>query len=383
MNRPVRETCCSGLLLLTMAIPGPVFALPPSLPAVATEIAQTAEQAAPPPAPEPPRPALTIYTSFDPQRLAAAFTDFGDSQKVTIRIESDEADLILGRLLREGGTSAADLLLIPGLSRLERAATAGLLQALQNPDLEKTSPVSFRDTQNRWYGIAAAARTIVTWNDKIKPGEVSGIKDLAKPAYKGRICMVPLDRLSSRTFIAAWLAGQDSSANETLLRAIAANRSDLPEALDSRLTSDGDDRALLQALAARVCDIALIGSRTLARLADKGDDGMKATLDKITVQWPVLEGRGTPADLIGIGTTVSSSNKELVGKFLAYVASDNGQRRLAEALWAYPIKSGVPLSNPVTRWGPLKIDPTPVSILQTLLPKAGALGETLMSSPEQ
>jgi iron(III) transport system substrate-binding protein len=345
---------------------------------------QTAQNAAEPAAPapatdaplEPQRETLTLFTAFDAQRMASVFSEFSDSQKINVRIESDEADLILGRLLREGSTSSADVIMIPTLSRLERATTAGLLQALPSPDLEKAVPAAYRDPQSRWFGIAMSARAIASWNERMKPGEVSTLRDLGKATLKGRVCLPPFDRLSNRTFLASLLQGAEAPAVEGMLKAVVSNAATLPDDL-SRPMIDGDDRVLLVAMSKGACDAALIGSRSLARLADKGDDTIKAALDKVTVVWPQIEGRGTPIDVIGIGTTASSNKKEAVAKLLAYLGSDSGQRRMAEALWAYPIKAGVPLSNPVTRWGPVKADPTPFSALQALLPAASQLGDQL------
>ncbi|MFD2262460.1 extracellular solute-binding protein [Lacibacterium aquatile] len=325
---------------------------------------------------EPPRESLTLFTAFDSQRMAQVFQEFSDNQKINVRIESDEADLILGRLLREGATSSADVIMVPTLSRLERATTAGLLQAMPIPELEKAIPAAYRDAQNRWFGIAMSARAVAFWNDRLKPGEVNSLRDLGKASLKGKVCLPPFDRLSNRTFIASLLQGAEAPAIEGMLKAIVSNAAPLPEDLP-RTSIDGDDRVLLVAMTKGVCDAALIGSRSLARLADKGDDAIKAALDKVTIVWPQIEGRGTPIDVIGVGTTASSNKKEAVAKLLAYLASDSGQRKMAEALWAYPIKAGVPLSNPVTRWGPVKADPTPFATLQPLLPAAGQLGEQL------
>jgi iron(III) transport system substrate-binding protein len=374
------------LPLLSLALVGvtaPVLAIGPQSPTVQT--AQNAPEpvAAPPVAApatdaplEPARETLTLFTAFDAQRMASVFAEFSDSQKINVRIESDEADLILGRLLKEGATSSADVIMIPTLSRLERAATAGLLQALPAPDLEKAVPAAYRDPQNRWFGIAMSARAVASWNERIKPGEVNSVRDLGRATLKGKVCLPPFDRLSNRTFLASLLFGAEAPAVEGMLKAIVSNAAALPEDLP-RTSIDGDDRILLVAMSKGVCDAALIGSRSLARLADKGDDAIKAALDKVTVVWPQIEGRGTPVDVIGIGTTASSNKKEAVAKLLAYLASDSGQRRMAEALWAYPIKAGVPLSNPVTRWGPVKADPTPFASLLPLLPAAGQLGEQL------
>lgn len=368
-------------LLLTGLLSGAATAIVPAAPAAAPAVAQA--PAAPPeaPAPEAPKaeaakdlPKLTLYTSFDPQRLAPVFAEFQKAQGIAVQVESDQADLMLGRLLREGATTAADVALLPALTRAERAATAGLLVPVTVPDLDKAIPPAYRDAGGRWIAVTGFVRAVVTTGDKVKPGDIGRYEDLGKPALKGRLCLPPLGRLASRAFLATQMI-PDPLAAEAWLKGVTANAVTLPPA-DGPALPDAEDRPLVQALLDGKCDAALIGSRTLARLADKGDDPLRPALDKLTVTFPVIgDGRGTPVEVVTIGATQATGRREAAVKLITFLTGDTGQRLLAEALWGYPLKPGTPLSNPVTRWGPFKADPTPLSALLPLLPQAAALAE--------
>lgn len=319
-------------------------------------------------------PKLTLYTSFDPQRLTPVIAEFQKAHGIAVQVESDQADLMLGRLLREGATTAADVALLPTLTRAERAATAGLLVPVTIPDLDKAIPAAYRDAGGRWIAVTGFVRAVVTSGEKVKPAEVARYDDLGKPALKGRLCLPPLGRLASRAFLATQMI-PDPVAAETWLKSVTANAVPLPPA-DGPMLADAEDRPLVQALLDGKCDAALIGSRTLARLADKGDDPLRPALDKLTVTFPIIgDGRGTPVDVVTIGATQATGRREAAVKLITFLTGDTGQRLLAEALWGYPLKPGTPLSNPVTRWGPFKADPTPLSALLPLLPQAAALAE--------
>lgn len=340
-----------------------------------------AQLPADPPAAEGPKepPRLTLYTAFDPQRLAPVFAEFQKASGIAVQVESDQADLILGRLLREGATTAADVVLFPTLTRAERAATAGLLVPVSLPDLDKAIPPAYRDAGGRWIAVTGFVRAAVGLGEKVKPGDITRYDDLAKPALKGRLCLPPLGRLASRSFLATQMI-PDPLAAETWLKGVTANAVILPPT-EGPVLPDAEDRPLVQALADNKCDVALIGSRTLAKLADRltqggTDDPLRPVLDKLTVSFPTLgEGRGTPVEIVAVGATQATGRREAAVKLIAYLTSDTGQRLLAEALWGYPLKPGTPLSNPVTRWGPFKADPTPLSALLPLLPQAAALAE--------
>ncbi|MFY8105406.1 MAG: extracellular solute-binding protein [Elstera sp.] len=338
--------------------------------------AQAQAPADPPPAAEPAKeaPRLTLYTPFDPQRLAPVLAEFQKASGITVQIETDQADLLLGRLLREGATTAADVVLLPTLTRAERAATAGLFVPVTIPDIDRAIPAAYRDPGGRWIAVTGFVRAAVGLAEKVKPSDLARYDDLAKPAYKGRLCLPPLGRLASRSFLATQMI-PDPLAAETWLKGVTANAVALAPDTAAPVP-DAEDRPLVQALVDGKCDVALIGSRTLARLADRGDDPLRPALDKLTVSFPTLgEGRGTPVEIVAIGATQATGRRESAVKLMSYLTSDTGQRLLAEALWGYPLKPGTPLSNPVTRWGPFKADPTPLSQLLPLLPQAAALAD--------
>lgn len=347
----------------------------PQPPAVAQAPAQPPGDppaAVPEPAKEAPR--LTLYTSFDPQRLAPLLAEFLKASGIPVQVEMDQADLLLGRLLREGATTAADVVLLPTLTRAERAATAGLFVPVTVPDIDKAIPAAYRDPGGRWIAVTGFVRAAVGLAEKVKASDLTRYDDLAKPAYKGRLCLPPLGRLASRSFLATQMI-PDPIAAETWLKGVTANAVTLTPDTAAPVP-DAEDRPLVQALLDGKCDVALIGSRTLARLSDKGDDPLRPALDKLSVSFPTLgEGRGTPVDVVTIGATQATGRREAAVKLMAYLTSDTGQRLLAEALWGYPLKPGTPLSNPVTRWGPFKADPTPLAQLLPLLPQAAALAD--------
>src|SRR5260221_11783749 len=90
-----------------------------------------ARAADPPPAAAPTK--VTIYSSFDRARLAPVLPSIGRETGLELVPVGDDDDLLLGRLLREGAGSPADIVLLPNAARFERAATAGLLQPLKLP----------------------------------------------------------------------------------------------------------------------------------------------------------------------------------------------------------------------------------------------------------
>src|SRR5271155_4492049 len=146
--------------------------------ALALMLAGTALAADPAP---PPPPKVTLYSSFDPARLAALVAALTKETGGEITLVVDDDDLLLGRLLREGAHSPADIVLLRNAARFERAATAGLLQEAKLPALEQAVPAGFRDPAGRWFGLASFARVLVYAPDRVKPGELASYDSPTAP----------------------------------------------------------------------------------------------------------------------------------------------------------------------------------------------------------
>ncbi len=287
----------------------------------------------------------------------------------------DDDDLLLGRLLREGANSPADLVLLRNGARLERAATAGLLQPLKLAAVEQAVPAGFRDAGARWFGIASFARVLVYAPDRVRPGELASYDSPTGLTWRGRLCLPPAHHPGYRTLLAGIISHHGPDYGEAWARGMLANAAPLDIPPPAQRTPEWIDRSLVDALDAKACDVTLLDSRTLTRLTDPSSKTDRRELDRIAAVWPNQDSWGTQVDVIGTGMTAASSKREAVQKVFEYLTSDAAQRALSDALYAYPIKGGVPLTDALTRWGPFKPDDTPLPQILTNLEQARAIAD--------
>ncbi len=307
-----------------------------------------------------PKPRLILLSSFDPERLTPLLAQMQTEAGMEIKLESVDDDLILGRL---AAGAPADLVLMGNLARLEVAASAGLLARLAPPGVERL-PAVLREPDGRWVPVATVARPIVIAQGKVKPADITSYLDLAGPSWRGRVCLPPpnqpgvlllLAGVAQRRGVevaAQWAASVTANAVPQRLT-VPAN----PEAIGAL----SDDVRLIESLAAGVCDAAILSSRAIARLGDRPRDADRAMVEKIAVAWPKNDQGGTSIDIIGAALPAIGTRAEAATKLVAWLLGDAGQRLFAEAIYAYPARPGVPLSNPLTRWGPFEADRTPLS----------------------
>ena len=124
--------------------------------------------------------------------LEDAFVEYEKEtgQKVDF-IYGDDAEL-LERLKAEGDQSPADVYMTVDAGNLWSAAQQGELATLDSPVLDGAVPKEYRDPQNRWFGLAMRARTVIYNPDAVDPSEFDTKEtyaDLADPKWKGRLCM--------------------------------------------------------------------------------------------------------------------------------------------------------------------------------------------------
>jgi iron(III) transport system substrate-binding protein len=344
--------------------------------AIALLLTAAGAAAAADPTPAAPAPTATIYSSFDPGRIAPLVTAIAKETGVEITLVGDDDDLLLGRLLREGAASPADIVLLRNGARFERAATAGLLQPLKLAAVVQAVPAGFRDTHDRWFGIASFARVLVYAPDRVKPGELASYDSPTAPTWRGRLCLPPPHHPGYRTLLAGIIAHHGVDYGEAWARGMLANAAPpLDVAPPPKRTPESVDRSLVDALDAKACDVTLLDSRTLTRFTDPSNKSERRELDRIAAVWPNQDGWGTQVDIIGVGMAAASAKREAVQKLFEYLVSDAAQRAIAEALYAYPIKGGVPLTDALTRWGPFKPDETPLPEILAQLGEARAIAD--------
>ncbi len=321
-----------------------------------------------------PKQRLTLLSSFEAERLAPLMAQMQAEAGMEIKLEAADDDLILGRLARG---APVDLVLMSNVARLELAASAGLFGKLTPPGAERL-PAVLREAEGRWAPIATVARPILIAQGKVKPGEIASYGDLAAPAWRGRVCLpqpsqpgllLLLASMAHRRGVEAaqqWAAGAHANAVTPNLTPPIN-----PEAIGAL----SEDIRLVEALASGVCDAAIISSRAIARLSDRPRDGDRAMLEKVGVVWPKADQGGASIDIIGAALPLSGQRAEAATKLVGWLLSDTGQRLFAEAVYAYPARPGVPLSNPLTRWGPFEADRTPLTDISGKLDAAREIAD--------
>lgn len=295
---------------------------------------------------------VTIYSArhYDTDQLL--YDEFTEQTGIEVNLVEGKNDELLERIKNEGANTEADVLIMVDAGRLWRAEEANLLQPVSSEVLTANIPDSLRHPDGLWFGLTRRARVIIYNKEKVQPDQISTYEDLAKPEWKGRVCVRSSSNVYNQSLLGSMIESQGAEQTETWAKALVDNFARDPE---------GGDVSQIKSVAAGQCDVAIANHYYAARLAnsDKAED--KDVTSKIGVLFPNQDGRGTHVNISGAGVVANAPNKENAIKFIEYLTSQSAQTVFADSNNEYPAVEGIENSTIIEEYGEFKADTVNVS----------------------
>jgi iron(III) transport system substrate-binding protein len=285
---------------------------------------------------------LNIYSARKEALIKPLLDRFSEATGTQINLVTGKGDALLTRLQSEGINSPADLLLTVDAGRLYRAQQAGVLQPMISELLNTAIPQHLRSTDDQWFGLSVRARVIVYAKDRVDLEQLSNYEALAEPRWRGKVCARSSSNIYNQSLVASMLATKGTQHTENWLEGLVANFARTPA---------GGDRDQIKAVAAGLCDVAIVNSYYLGGMLRSSDPAQLKAASSVGLFWPNQDGRGTHINISGAGVTRSSQNPELAAQLIAFLASDESQRWYAEMNNEFPIRADIKVSETLRTWG--------------------------------
>ncbi|TNJ41067.1 Fe(3+) ABC transporter substrate-binding protein [Phaeobacter sp. B1627] len=303
---------------------------------------------------------VNLYSSRHYDTDERLYSDFETATGITINRIEGNADELIARMEAEGANSPADVLITVDTSRLARAKNAGILQAIDSPELEEKIPANLQDKDNQWFGFSQRARIIFFAKDSVDTPPATYL-DLADPAYKGKVCIRSSTNTYNQTLLASIIANHGEEAATSWAEGVVSNMARAPQ---------GGDTDQLRGLVSGECEIAVSNSYYFARAMRKDVKGVSADLDKIGWVFPAQDAEGAHMNLSGAGVAAHAPNRENAIKFLEYLASDQAQQYFSNGNDEFPAVADVELAENVAKLGEFKADDVNLSDVAENIPTA-------------
>lgn len=301
---------------------------------------------------------VNLYSARQEALIKPVLERFTEHTGIEVNLVTGGADALIKRLEVEGRNTPADVLLTVDAGRLHRAREAGLFRAVESDVLAAAVPAHLREADGHWFGLSKRARVIAYSRERVDPGELSTYEALADERWDDAICVRSSDNIYNQSLLASIIAANGAEAATQWARGVVDNMARRPQ---------GGDRDQIRAVAAGVCDLAIVNTYYYGRMATSDDAEERAVADQVALFFPNQEGRGTHVNVSGAGVTRHAQHPEAAVELLEFLVSDRAQGWYARVNYEYPVNPEVEVSDTLRAWGyPFAQDELP-------LPRLGEL----------
>ncbi|NER21397.1 MAG: Fe(3+) ABC transporter substrate-binding protein [Symploca sp. SIO1C2] len=285
---------------------------------------------------------VNLYSSRHYDTDDELYDKFTQKTGIKVNVIEGSADELIERIKTEGENSPADVFITVDAGRLWRADEADILQPIASSELESAIPENLRSPDGKWFSLSKRTRIIVYNKEKVKPEELSTYEALAEPEWKGRVCVRSSGNIYNQSLVAAMIEQDGIEETEKWAKGFVSNFARPPE---------GNDVGQIKAVAAGICEIALVNHYYVARLQQSDKPETQEMIAKVGVFFPNQEEDGTHVNISGGGVVATSPNQESAIKFLEYLATPEAQEIYANANNEIAAVTGVEPNATVAEFG--------------------------------
>ena len=290
---------------------------------------------------------VNIYSSRHYDTDTELYNNFTEQTGITVNLIEGTSDELIERIRNEGVNSPADVVITVDAGRLWRAKEADVLQPHGSVYLNENIPAEMRDEDGYWVGLSERVRGIVYNRDTVNPDDLQGYWQLAEPQWGGRICIRSSNNIYNQSLVASLIESRGEEATEEWASRLVSNFARDPQ---------GGDTDQIRAVAAGLCDVAVVNHYYLARLMQSEDAEDQEVAEQVSMHFPPAEYGGAHVNISGAGIAVNSPNLENAVRFLEYLATEEAQLIFAVANNEFPILDSVELPEVLADFGDYESD---------------------------
>jgi iron(III) transport system substrate-binding protein len=293
---------------------------------------------------------LLIYTERKPVLIEPLLAEYTKKTGQAVQLFTDQAPVLIERLRAEGTQTKADILMTVDAGSLWQAAERDVFVPVNSTVLTANIPSYLRDSKNRWFGLSQRARTVIYNPAMVDAKTINTYADLAKPAFKGKLCLRSSKKIYNQSLTAMLIARSNEITVEATVRGWVQNLAQPPFA---------DDTLLVQAIASGQCAVGIANTYYFARLK-KDDPALKAQILFVEQDQAGKPGAGMHVNISGAGIVKHTTQAKAAQALLEWLSGADAQAMFANANLEYPVNAKAKLDPVVASWGSYKADPRPV-----------------------
>ena len=290
---------------------------------------------------------VNLYSYRQPFLIEPMLEEFTNQTGTKVNVVFAKKGMV-EKIKAAGDNNPADAVLTVDIGRLDALHKAGLLEPVDSAVLNEAIPAHLRHPDGLWFGLTTRARLALTSKDRVQPGELETLADLADPKFKGRICTRSGKHVYNVALIASVIAHEGEGAAEGWLMGVRDNLARKPQ---------GNDRAQAKGIYEGVCDVAISNHYYMGKMAtNEKKPEQKDWANAVNVQFLDQNGRGNHVNISGAAVIKGAKNRDNAVALLEFLAGDKAQNMYATVNFEFPVKDGIKTHELVESWGAFKSD---------------------------
>ena len=228
---------------------------------IALLVACTPEQSAEEqPALEP----VVVYAAYkDRVYLPALFEGYTKETGVDVIVRYGAAPGIVDDVIDSRVSPTADLLLVPSVAEIWRAAEEGALRPIYSEFVQDSVPTWLRDPDEYWVALSYRSAVLVYDPDVVRVDALSSYEALAEAQFRDRVCLSSASLKINRAVIAMLIGELGVRDAELVVRAWVANLA---------MPTFETEEKLIRAVQSGDCAIGIVSSQAAALAAQSIED---------------------------------------------------------------------------------------------------------------
>lgn len=261
---------------------------------------------------------INVLSDRSDFHLKALAKNFEKESGITVNLT-----LVNKGIIERAQTGSFDIMISKDSSEVVASKGLKLTKPL-HPNVLAAVPDGFKDTlDNQWFLMSYRIRAFhVAKETKDVP---LTYEDLAKPQYKGRICIRPLTDNYNLELFGTLLSDMGDVKFEKWFVGFKSNLARNPV---------GNDRAQVEGVFKKVCDIAIANTYYRGIMLEDSEQRKWAEATTMYIPNQDANSNGAIALYAGVGALSANPANE---KFMMYLIRDDIQKELSKENYEYPI----------------------------------------------
>ena len=297
---------------------------------------------------------VNLYSYRQPFLIEPMLEEFTNQTGIKVNVVFAKKGIVQ-KIQAAGENNPADAVLTVDVGRLDALLQAGLLEPVSSTILDETIPAHLRHPDGMWFALTTRARVALVSRDRVNPGDLEDLTDLADPKFRGRICTRSGKHIYNIALIASVIAHDGEAAAEQWLAGVRDNLARKPQ---------GNDRAQAKGIYEGVCDVAISNLYYMGKMAtNEKKPEQKEWAQAVNVQFLDQNGRGNHVNISGAAVIKGAKNRDNAVALLEFLAGDKAQNMYATVNFEEPVKAGIKFDPYIESWGTYKADRLPLESL--------------------